>query len=124
MQRYVYWNFHDRLFTLQSPETGSIKGHVSSITLKNVAFLIDEAKRDEARILRRRTFHAGVQGEVVEVEEFDDLDVEVIYDFMYHDYFVTFDGKKPVEEAAFVQLDVTKGKPRMLARGLTYKVED
>jgi hypothetical protein len=124
VQWYVYWNFHDRLFTLQSPETGSIKDHVPSITLKDVVFLIDEAKRDEARILRRRTFHAGVQGEVVEVEDFVEQDLEITYDFMYWDHFVTLDEKKPVEAADFLRLEVIAKKPRMFARGLTYKVEE
>ena len=59
----------------------------------------------------------------MDVEELDDDALEVIYDFMSFDHFVTLKEKRGVEEAALVRLEVHAKMPRMLARGIKYVEE-
>lgn len=124
MRVHIYWNFGDNLFTVKRADTGSIKDQVPSLMLKDAKFIVRADERDETRRTGKRSFHATVEGEPVpEVEGFDEW-TAVMYDVYDYDHFVTFDEKKPVEEATHIGFKVVDKMPRMFAKDITYKVEE
>lgn len=119
LRNFVYWNFDDRLFTVQNRDTGRVRRHAESLTLRDVDFEVDRGERE--RMLRegRRTLHAGIRGEIVPDEPMS-LDgwERVVYEPRLHEGFVTADDGLLVARAGLVRLVVRDGRAEIYARDL------
>jgi len=122
MKEFVYWNLHDKLFTVQDRLTGRVGRHKRSLTLRDVEFEVDQEER--ARMIEedRRNVHAGVRGEIL----LQDPDIEgdwvrVIYNVGEHDSFVTASGEWPVVRADLVRMFVKFGTAHVYAKGVVYR---
>jgi hypothetical protein len=122
MRDLIYWNLHDKVFTVQDPLTGRVGRHTPSLTLRDVEFKVDQEER--ARMLRekRRNVHARVHGEILpdELEITEDW-IRVIYDVDKYDSFVSAHDERPVVGAELLRMVVKFGTAHVYAKGLVYR---
>lgn len=122
MRNFVYWNIYDKVFTVQNQETGRVRRHAEVLTLRDVDFEIDQAERERMVQEGRKTLHAGVRGEIMP-DPPENLEgwLEVIYEPLAYDSFVTSESREPVARAEWLHMMVEDRKARLFAKGLTYK---
>ena len=124
MRYFVFWNLHDKLFTVQNPLTGQNRQHTERLVLRDAAFEVKQDEREKMLTSGRKNLHAGVWGERVDLEATNVEEwTRVFYDPFVNDSFVDEDGKTVVE-AQLVLMEVKDGHAHVWAKGVSRKVEE
>lgn len=113
----VYYNLHKHCLSLKAldgPRRGCVVLHARGVRLKDVAFRVSQAGRERVLRERSKNVHAGVVGELVEVEPLSDapdsglvslaqqlgMTRQLTYDPYRFTSFVTRDTEEAVAAAA------------------------
>lgn len=113
----VYFNLHDRCYSIQ--HKGRVVAHLDQVLITDAKFQVGEGGRQRVLKETRKNVHAYVIGEM-EVG-FIKKGVEVTYNPYLYKNFVTEIDKKPVRFAKRAFLSLTKDKKsKIIATQLEY----
>tara|TARA_R100001224_G_scaffold28522_1_gene15547 strand:- start:11 stop:406 length:396 start_codon:yes stop_codon:yes gene_type:complete len=101
----VYWNLHQRLWSVRCVETGRVINHSQRLRLKDVTWVVQPAGR--ARVLKqqRKNVHAFARGTLVQDVQtwssFSSWDGvrSVMYNPYKHTSFVYCDDEGPIKQS-------------------------
>lgn len=104
----VYFNLHKKCFSVQ--RNGIVIAHTNFVALKNVDFKVSEAGRQRVLRNKKKSVHAFVVGELLDVGV--DSGIEVTYNPYKYDSFVRKSDESNISRAEFAVLvvDNNKGK--------------
>ena len=119
----VYFNLHQKLFSVRDCKTGRVFAHSKYVTIRDPKFVVRQSGRNRVLQERKKNVHAFVRGELEDLfhHGLDDL-VEAVVDGIpvtYNPYkyssFVVKDTEQPIDKAKMAVLSKTD-------RGVTMKV--
>lgn len=119
MKVMVYYNLHKHCLSIKALEgarRGCVVLHARAVRLKDAHFKVSQAGRERVLLERSKNVHAGVVGELVDIEPWSDSETEfsamtalveplglskqLTYDPYRFDSFVTRDTHEPVATAS------------------------
>ena len=116
---FVYFNLRKKVFSvkaLNGEAKGLVVKHSSNLILKNVLFKVSQVGRNRVLAQKRKNVHAGVVGELVTNEIFEELILthnirEVTYNPYKLPYFYDKITGDKVESSKIATMTVQKGYP-------------
>jgi hypothetical protein len=109
MKVYVYYNLHKKVFSIKSCDTKKVIAHSGSVVLSDAVFKVSKAGRERVLREKQKNVHAGVQGELVVLNNKDFTHKpskvkEATYNPYLYESFVDKETKKPIDKASTVFL--------------------
>lgn len=122
----VYWNLHRKCWSVR--HKGRVIVHASSVSLREVQWVVQPAGREKVRREKRKTVHAFARGTVMGSASYDyewapdqvgGAEWQVVtYNPYMDDTFVYAGehGRTPIDRSAGALLSMQEGRPMVWAR--------
>ena len=119
----VYFNLHQKLFSVRDCKTGKVFAHSTHVTIRDPKFVVRQSGRNRVLQERKKNVHAFVRGELEDLfhHGLDDLveavvhGIPVTYNPYKYESFVVKDSEQPIDKAKMAVLSKTD-------QGVTMKV--
>lgn len=107
----VYRNLHKKCLSVMGAD-GLVIGHVDTVVLKDVKFVVRPAGQRKVRQTGRKNVHAFAVGEVISFVDHHRIfrtGKQVLYNPYLYDTFVEQKGGNPIHTASMAEIDATRG---------------
>ena len=102
----VYYNLHKKCWSVRSCKTGRVIKHADSLTMRDCKFVVQPAGRERVRREGKKNVHAFVRGFIEDSPPDMYYNVKPVHynPYIFDTFVQTWDGNKPIYEAAKVIL--------------------